>query len=201
MASGKIDEQLRMWYLHEGLQTIALSVVHYDQDRNREIYCHEREHYNLSELIKKLHGIGYSVRLCVMLLKGYIDSSDEVLHMLEFAHENEVEQLTLRSITVPEQNGCKDDEVFQWTMSHQIPEDQLEKMFKFIKVSGTKLMELSFGAVVYGIRMDDGKEQNVCLSNCLTETDSEKTIRQLIFFPEDRGRIGYSWQHEAATIM
>lgn len=203
MASGKIDKQLRDWHTRYGLQTIAISVVHYEQKKNQKVYRAgtERDHYDLPALIEKLHEIGYSVRLCVMLLKGYIDTPRDMRSMIEFAHKNEVEQLTLRSIEVTEQKGCKDDEVYKWTSKHQIDNKSLKSLFDYVDMIGTKLMQLSFGATVFGVPMDDGKEQNVCLSNCLTETDSETSIRQLIFFPEGRGRIGYSWQHDAATII
>lgn len=200
IASGKLDEEIVKW--HElGLQTIAISVVHYEQEMNQKIYCNGsgKDHYDLSSLIKKLHDIGYSIRMCVMLMKGFVDNFTDVQRTIEFAYGNEVEQLTFRNITVTDDKTCKNEEVFNWTIAHQL--DDIESLYNYIKVNGTKIMELNFGATVYGMKMYDGGEQNICLSNCLTETDSEKSIRQLIFFPEGRGRIGYSWQHEAATIL
>ena len=202
LAKPSFDKHLEDWK-NKGLEVIALSVVHYKEQKNQEIYCNgtSKGHYDLKKLIKKLHDMGYSVRLCVMMLKGYVDSTEEIDNVLEFCSENEVEQLTMRSIMVPEENGCKDREVFDWTEEHMLSQDHFELLFNHVKKIGTKLLSLSFGATVYGVRMSNGRQQGICFSNCLTETDDENSIRQLIFFPEKRGSIRYSWQNEAAIII
>ena len=193
MASGRIsNEQLEKWY-DLGLTTIALSVVHYDELRNAEIYNPKGHHYSLALLIKKLHNIGFSVRLCVMLLKGYVDSPSKVGQMIDFAHRNKVEQLTFRNITPSEVTD--NPTVTQWTKDHALSFHEVQDITRGIQYSGTLIQHLMHGMDVYDV---DG--QNVCLGNCLTlDASQQDELRSLIFFPE--GSIYWDWQLKGARIL
>lgn len=193
MANGQIsNEQLEQWY-DLGLTTIALSVVHYDEAMNREIYSPKGQHYSLALLIDKLHKIGFSVRLCVMLMNGYLDTPSKVDQMIGFARRNKVEQLTFRNITVSE--VPEDVTVARWTLSHELFSGALTAINNFVKDHGVLLQHLMHGMDVY-----DVQGQNVCLGNCLTrDANGKDEFRQLIFFPE--GSLYYDWQYKGARIL
>ena len=53
LANPKSDLHLKQWY-ELGLTTISLSVVHYDDKRNDEVYTAGKGYINLVELINKL---------------------------------------------------------------------------------------------------------------------------------------------------
>jgi molybdenum cofactor biosynthesis enzyme MoaA len=203
MATNKLDSVLDEWNYDYGLEMIALSVVHYEEKMNRKIYCHgneEKRHYDLAKLIKKLHKIGYSIRLSVMLLKNFIDCPKEINNMIDFSFENEVEQLTFRNIARTDDVDSKES---KWVDEHMLTSKEFSLIRKHIERSCKFISQLSFGAKVFGCPMGNGREQNVCISDCLSENESanDNNIRHLIFFPEGRGRIGYSWHHEAAVIL
>jgi molybdenum cofactor biosynthesis enzyme MoaA len=193
MAGGKVTtEQLTRWY-DLGLTTIALSVVHWDSKLNKSIYTPNGEHYDLGALISKLHGIGFSVRLCVMMLNFYIDSPDKVRKMIDFAQGNKVEQLTFRNITASEMP--LDTEVSAWTLDHALPKKTLGAITDYVEINGTLIQRLMHGMDVY-----DVNGQNVCLGNCLTLDSSQKDdLRSLIFFPE--GSLYWDWQYKGARIL
>lgn len=200
IASGKVsDETLKTWY-DLGLTTIALSVVHWSGDRNREVYCPNGTHYNLSTVIAKLQAIGFSVRVCVMFLNGYIDNPEKVRVMIDFCKQNKVAQLTFRNITASEVTD--NPEVTKWTREHALCSAQLNGIVKYfqgdgmsIKPAATLLQHLMHGMDVYDV---DG--QNVCLGNCLTrDTNQTNEFRQLIFFPE--GSLYWDWQYKGARIL
>ena len=68
IADGKCDSELQAWY-DFGMTTIAISLVHWEQDRNQEVYRFRgKNHYDLPALITKLKKIGFSIRMTVMLL-------------------------------------------------------------------------------------------------------------------------------------
>ncbi len=204
IANGRVTKERLIEWREMGLCTIAISVVHYNRVKNAEIYCRgdRDKHYYLFDLVKYLHDLDFSVRICCMMLEGYIDDEISINTFIRYANQNEVEQLTFRPIVAPEES--KNKEIFNWVVEHSLPEDKESLLFDSIKQNhrATKLLDLPFGAEVYGVQLEGmAKEQNVCISNCLTETTNPEEARQLIFFPEGRGRIGYSWVHEGATIL
>jgi pyruvate-formate lyase-activating enzyme len=198
MSSGKIDKYLDKWKV-QGLTTIAISVVHYNQKRNSEIYG--GEHFDLFDLVDKLHNLNFSVRICCMLVKKYIDSSEEVSVFTDLCYAHGVEQFTIRPIEVPSHFENGNESIVEWTKGNTIPKNKLENIVHFVKSHSVHLLDLDFGASVYGMQTGEGKQQNICMSNCLTETEDPNKIRQLIFFSEGRGRIGWSWTNTAATIL
>jgi len=179
------DEHLAVWY-NLGLTTIALSVVHWKRDKNKKIYG--GKHYDLENLIKKLHKIGFSVRLSCVMLGGYVDHIEEVELMNEFARHHEVEQLTLTPVSKPAKDLEFGNNVkpLEWNATRE--------MKVFLDHHGTKVMELSHGAIVY-----DFKGQNVCLSNCLSPEPTTQELRNLIFFPD--GHLRWDWQFEGAILL
>lgn len=195
ISEGKINDfTLRAWY-DLGLTTIALSVVHYDSELNRSLYVPDNKTlpYNyLPALIEKLHKIGFSVRLCVMLLKDYIDIPEKVQKMIDFAKANKVEQLTLRNITATE--GEASNPATLWTKEHALDELTVTQIRGYVQNKGTLVYRLMHGMNVYDV---DG--QNVCLGNCLTRDASQQDSRQLIFFPD--GSLYYDWQYKGARIL
>lgn len=188
----KFKPFLKKW--HElGMTTIALSVVHYNAEKNREVYSpHNEEYIDLPDLVEKLHSDGYSVRLNCMMAKGYIDDVEGLEKLVDFAKENKIEQLTVRSINKPEKS--ENEEVYNWVLEHELSKEKISEIKSYLDKNGSDLLHLPHGAVVYDLH-----GQNICLNNCLTmDTDPEK-IRQLIFFPD--GHLRYDWQYKGATLL
>jgi molybdenum cofactor biosynthesis enzyme MoaA len=181
----------RRWHVL-GLNTVAISVVHFEQKRNAEIYG--GKHYDLSEFIKELHDAGLSVRLTVMMLKGYIDSAEEVRKLLNFAREYKVEQVTVRNIEVSKNLDDHTDPIFRWVNEYRLSYDEEKEIEKWLCFNHTKVLELPFGAQVF-----DVYGQNLCLSNCLTVNEQPDTLRHLIFFPD--GHLRYAWQYPGAILL
>lgn len=189
----KEDEEnnyLNLFY-NKGLRTISLSVVHWLDEKNAEIYTPNKTYPSLIKTIKILHDIGYSVRLSVIMVKGYIDNYDAIDGIINFARENKVEQLTLRPINSPQ--NSKDTEATTYVNNHYISD--IINFRNYIRDIGTELLKLAHGAIVY-----DVKGQNVCFSTCLTESTNTDDIRQIIYFLND-GSLRYSWQYEGARLL
>jgi molybdenum cofactor biosynthesis enzyme MoaA len=184
------------WYLKKwyslGLNTISISVVHYDKEKNKSIYTPKNEYMDLENLIEKLHNIGYSVRLSCVIMKDYIDNVEEVKKMISFAKNNKVEQLTLRKIT--SDNDAEELEIKQYCDSHLVPNENLNQIINFLNTNGKKLMTLPHGAVIY-----DVNKQNVCLTDCIMINPEKDDIRTLIFFPD--GHLRYNWEYGGAILL
>jgi pyruvate-formate lyase-activating enzyme len=182
---------LKEWY-ELGMTTVALSIVHYDDKLNQEIYTPYGNYPHLEKTIGMLHGEGLSVRLSCMMAKGYIDNVESIDQLVDFAKENKVEQLTVRRVEKPE--NSRDEAAANWVTEHYLPKEDIDNIRDYLDNNGTRLMELPHGAVVY-----DYKGQNICLNNCLTIDPKGETIRQLIFFPD--GHLRYDWQYEGAVLL
>jgi len=177
---------LESWYAKE-LNTIAVSVVHYDAIRNREVYLPHKESYpDLPDFISYLHKRGFSVRLSCVLLDGYIDGPESLEKMIKFAKQHKVEQLSVRPV-----NKTDNISAPVW---HALRPVQRRSIREYLKKVGTPLMNLVHGAMVY-----DVKGQNVCLTNSLTIDPASEDLRQLIYFPD--GHLRYDWQYEGAVIL
>lgn len=182
---------LKKWY-DLGMATIAISVVHYDNKKNKEIFQPQESYMDLVDLIKKLHGLSFSVRLTCVMLRGFIDSTGEVKKLVEFAKENQVEQVSIRTTEIPEKS--RNPKVYNWTTKHQLSQKQLSQIRRFLDKQATELMRLVHGAIVYDL---DG--QNICLTNALTIDPRSEEVRQLIFFPD--GHLRYDWQYKGAILL
>lgn len=194
----KFNSYLDRWY-DLGLTLIAISHVHYDPEKNREIYLpYRKEYINLPDLIKCLHEKKYSVRLATILLDGYIDNSSKLEKLINFAKENKVEQLKVTPVEKPKQSreNVKNGElpVFDYIKKHFLKQEQYNDIKSHIERNGTPLMNLVHGATIYDIN-----DQNLCLSNCLTIDPNSENIRQLIFFPD--GHLRFDWQYTGAILL
>ena len=188
----KYLEHLQTWY-HQGVTTIAISVTHWDDEINRQVYCPNIKYPKLEETIKLLHDIGFSVRLNCIMTKGRVDNKESVCSFIDFARANKVEQVTLMPVNRPSKSNNED--VYNWVFDNHV-EKNISTILAMLETDGSLLMELAHGAMVF-----DYRGQNVCLSNCLkVEPIRDKTIiRNLIFFPD--GHLRYDWEHEGAIIL
>lgn len=188
----RYNEFARNWY-EKGLTMPAISIVHYDNEKNRQIFLpHKPSYPDLSETIHYLHSIGYSVRLSGVLLDGFIDNASELEKLVEFAKANQVEQLTVRPVNKP--HKTENQEVFNWVSQNHLKPCQLEELTTYLEKKGERLLELPFGGVVY-----DVNGQNVCFTNSLTHEKDPENIRQLIFFPD--GHLRYDWEKPGAILL
>lgn len=176
-----------------GLGLIAISIAHYDPLKNKEIFTPSKDHYiNLKRLIKRLHHLGFSVRLSCTLLKGYIDNPKEVFKLIKFIQGLGVEQLSLRPVTRP--LVTENFKVYQWTSKHILTKRQISKIKKFLEEKANRLVTFGHGSILY-----DLNGQNVCLTNALTIQPETSDIRQLIFFPD--GHLRFDWQFKGAVLL
>ncbi len=190
-AERRMEHYLDDWH-RMGLTTVAISIAHYERQHNAEIYTPGRGYMDLPRLIKKLHGLGLSVRLACTMLQGHIDSVTQLKFLLDFARENLVEQLTVRPVAAPE--ATANDDMKRWVKAHMVPEERIFSIRDMAGKEGTLLMTLPHGARVYDM---DG--QNLCLTDCLTIDSHSDDLRQIIFFPD--GHIRYDWRYKGATIL
>ena len=192
IADGRVtDAHLQKWY-DLGLTTIAISVVHYERSKNKSIYTPHREYQDLPALIAKLKKFKFAVRLATVLVKGYLDSVDEMKKMIEFATANGVDQLTFRPVTKPDKS--ENESIYKWTAAHAIDDQLLVDCNAYLKEHGSELLELAHGATVY-----DVNGQNVCMTNCLTIQPKSEEMRQIIFYPD--GAVRYAWQFSGARLF
>ncbi|MBI2109220.1 MAG: radical SAM protein [Parcubacteria group bacterium] len=188
----KYAPYLKNWY-DKGMTTIAISIVHYDPEKNREVYLpHKKTYIDLAGLIGLLHDYRFSVRLICIGANGFIDSTEKLLALVHFAKEHKVEQLTLTPVNKPE--NILDKAAWEWTNAHHLTEEQKNNITSYVEKHGARLMTLAHGAVVFDL---DG--QNLCLNQCLTVQPDAEEMRNLIFFPD--GHLRYYWQYPGAILL
>src|SRR3990172_7950991 len=140
----KYEKHLREWH-EKGLDVISVSIAHYNREKNGRIFT--PEYMDLEKLIRNLHQIGFSVRLSCTLIRGYIDSVEEVLRMINSAKRWKVEQLTFRQLARPD--VPENSKVFEWTERHKLDDAELERIRTFFENEAEKLMTFSHGATIY----------------------------------------------------
>lgn len=187
----KYKKYLEKWY-KLGLNTIAISIVHYEKQKNREIFTPYSDYFDLKVLIKRLHNLGFSVRLSCLLMEGFIDSPEKVGKLIEFAKINSVEQLTIRRLWLTQ--NSENPEIAEWCEKQVLAEAKIKEIIKYVEKNARKLMTLGHGAVVY-----DFKGQNVCITDCIMIHPNTDEIRTLVFFPD--GHLRYDWDYGGATLL
>jgi len=177
------------WYA-KGLNTVSLSVAHWVDQANAEIFGDKWE--CLKDNIRILHKLGFSVRLSCIMLDGYVDSIEQIQKMIAFCQGNEVEQLTCRPVGMP--HDSKNKTIKRWVMQHMIEKETEQEIADFFARKATLLLRLPHGANVY-----DYNGQNISINNCLTHDANPDKVRQLIFAAD--GHLRYSWVHPGAIIF
>jgi hypothetical protein len=147
--------------------------------------------YNFWQAVDRGHEAGMAVRINCTMVKGGVDSLDNVDRLLTHCKNFQVEQCTIRPVDRPER--ALDSEVAKWVDSHR-PILKVSELYDHLDSLGTELLRLPHGASVF-----DYYGQNVCVGNCLTDTTDPNDIRQIIFFPD--GRITYDWKYPGARIL
>lgn len=182
--NSKHNEYLRIWR-DLGLDLIAISVNHYRLDKNKEIFKspHVKDIDTMISVYRTSHR--FNIRLSCLLLKGYIDSIEKVKSMVLFAKSRNVMQLTLRKLGKPEfANNQYSKAVDRYSLSKKF----YTKLEKWLSENAKLIDILPHGAVVY-----EYNNQNVCLTDCLTQDFGKEKIRQLIFYPN--GWLCTNWEH------
>lgn len=187
----KYKRKLKLWK-KKGLNTFVISIVHYEDKKNKEIYVPKGNYFELEKLIKNLHSLGFSIRLNCILLRGYIDSVKRVKDLLNFCKKNNVEQLTLKPVETLK--NLPNKKIAEQTKKLLLFKRNEEEIHHFLEMKATKLRTLDFGGVVY-----DYDGQNVCMTDCLNGKPLSEDLRQLIFFPD--GHLRYDWRYEGAILI
>ncbi len=180
---------LRDWY-RLGLDTIAISAVDVVPGPNREVYA--EDYPDLASTVAELHQMGFSVRLCIMMAKGFVDSPSGLERVVEFCRDNRIEQLTARPIRRPE--ATESEATSEWVDRRGMEDGEAQAIYRWVADRGTHILSLMHGARVY-----DVGGQNVCISDCLTVEPDSANIRTLIFY--SNGRIAYDWQYDGAVLL
>ncbi len=187
----KYENHLKDWH-KKGLDVVSISIAHYDPLKNGNIFTPEKNYIDLEKLIRRLHNIGFSVRLSCVLIKGYIDSVHEILKLINNARKWKVEQLTLRQLARP--LTSENTRVSEWVRDNTVGDKELENIRSFFEKNAKRLITLEHDTVIY-----DFNDQNVCLTNALTIESRTENVRQLIFFPD--GHLRYDWQFKGAILL
>jgi MoaA/NifB/PqqE/SkfB family radical SAM enzyme len=180
---------------HLGLNTIALSVVSVHDEANARIY--HPQYPPLTGTIALLRGLGFTVRLCVMMMRGEkcVTNINELDEVVDFCRPNAVGQLTARPIMAA--YASEGNAAAEFVRQNGLPDDAADQLCREVGSRAHVLYHLAHGATVY-----DYNGQNVCLSNCLT-SDAERSapgeFRSLIFF--SNGLVTTSWDHARAAAI
>jgi len=180
---------LRDWY-RLGLDTIAISAVDVSPGPNQEVYA--EDYPDLATTVAELHGLGFSVRLCIMMAKGLVDTPAGLERVVDFCREHRIEQLTARPIRRP--GATADSATSDWVARRGMEDSEAEAVYSWVASNGTHILSLMHGARIY-----DVGGQNVCVSDCLTVEPDSDNIRTLIFY--SNGRIAYDWQYDGAVLL
>lgn len=184
---------LEDWY-NKGLTTVAVSIVHYDQEKNRQIYLpYKKSYIDLPDLIENFHDKGLSVRLTAIMLDGFIDNVNDLEKLIQFSLENKVEQLSVSPVNKTDKDD-RNPEVYRWILKNYLKPEQEREIRNYLEEKGIHLMDLMHGTRIY-----DVNGQNVGFKKCLTIEPNSGDIRQLIFFPD--GHLRYDWQYEGAILI
>ena len=183
---------LEDWY-EKGLNTIAISAVHYDKGLNKLI---SDDCPDLAKTIKFLHGFGFAVRLNILMIKNFIDSPKKVFELVDWCRDNDVDQLTIRPVVKPE--SSENLQAVSFTNNNCLGEEVCDNIEYALLLKGRRLMSLDHKIVV------DINGQNVCVAedgigiNRLNPPQGNES-RTLIFY--SNGLLTYDWQLKGAKIL
>lgn len=185
-------DYLKKWY-DLGLTTITISTISEKYEINKNNYAPNSKYINLDELIKKLHNVGYSLRLTCVCCKDTMDTPQKVQDYINYAKSHKVEQVTLR----PVNDEYRRESAKKWIEKNKLTNEQKIEIKGYLEKNGTRLLELDRIGTIY-----DVNGQNVCWSVPLTKYTRDTNpdnARQLIYFPD--GHIRYEWEMDGGILL
>lgn len=188
------NEELLKYWRQLGLNIISISTVSNKADINKQVYTPKEEnYYDLPELINKLHNIGFTIRLTCIMCADWMNKPSLVEEFLQFAKDNNVEQVTMR----PVNEEYRRESANQWIKQNSLSEKDKDDIQQWLCENGTVLYEIPKIGTIYDI-----KGQNCMFSvplNKHTKNTDAEHARNLIFFRD--GRIRHEWEKEGAILL
>ena len=172
-----------------GLTHIAISMAHWDKDVNNKIYG-AKVPVDLEDLFTNLDLEGFSVRACLLLMKGYVDSLEDFRSVVGLCNGWGARQLKVASIARPAHS--ENEAIAKWIENHLPEHDQ--EIVDHVVEHGHYLRTLPHGAPVF-----DYEGLSVCLATCMPKTNHAGNGMQPIFWPD--GSLTYSWEFKGAVLM
>ena len=188
-----LDELSLKHWRDRGLTQVCISIASNYSARSNEIMGIQDDNFNYWHKVHLLHELGFSIRLnCTMLREG-ISQPEQVEELIDDCKRSGVEQITLREVDRPSDPAAA-PEIAAY-VDREKPVRAAKTLFHYLSMNGAnRLPDLPHGGMVF-----DYRDQNVCISNCLTDTLNPNDIRQIIFFPD--GEIAYDWKFKGARIL
>lgn len=186
--------KLELWRDY-GLNTIALSTVGINPEHNRKVY--HKDYPDLERTVAFLREIGFTVRLCVMMQKGMVDTCNKVHEVAQWCKKNDVAQLTVRPIRRSDSpsGGMSPEE--RYVAEFGLTRRDETYIREAVHTRATHIHTLMNGG--HAARIYDWGGQNICVSDCLTSEPASDDIRTLIFFAD--GTLSYDWQYPGARLL
>jgi len=205
----RISEMDLVEWWRLGLNTICISVTSLKADENATTY--RADYPDLGTTVDYLHELGFSIRLCVMMENGKVDTPEKVFEVAAWCKEHDIAQCTVRPIrrskpkpvvseggkltVIPEAPAT--DPFSAYVDEHGLSDEQECNIRSAVDARAELIMTLMHGdnqAKVYDV---DG--QNMCVSDCLTYEPKTDDIRTLIFY--SNGKIMHDWQFAGARLL
>ena len=129
-----------------GINTLALSIASFNMECNWDIIQTPKAARKLSieQLISVAKANNMNVRACLNMNSAFNDETPESI--FAWAVENKVDQITFRKLYRSNIMNCEQD---KWIIGHQYKDKNLEDIKKYIKLAGTPIRILPFGATLY----------------------------------------------------
>jgi len=191
------EDSVKKW-MQKGLTQVCISIAHSSWVLSNQIMGAPKGHtqynvFNYWRTVEMIHDVGLAVRLNCTMTRDGVCMPDHAETLIDRCLQNGVEQLTFREVDRPnDPNGAP--EVVEW-VEDQKPHNAARTLYHYLSMNGGKLLQ----TLPHGGTVHDYRGQNVCISNCLTDTADPDDIRQIIFFPD--GRISYDWKYIGARIL
>lgn len=181
-------DRLNMWK-DKGLTHVAVSIAHWDEKRNNEIYGAKKA-VDLEDLFSELDRFGFSVRTCLVLMKDYVDSVEDVNGVTNLCKSWGSKQLRIASLG--RTSASENSAVAQWIDNH-LPE-HANDIVDHISANGHYLRTLPHGAPIF-----DYNGLSVCIADCMPKDNRVGNGMQPIFWPN--GSLTYSWEWKGAVLL
>jgi|GEM_PF-6247168 len=121
-----LDERRLALWKQKGLNTLALSCVSHRDEVNRRLRADGAVDFDLARGVRMGRELGLLVRLTAVLVRGGLDSRDELAAFLDWSARQGVHQLTFRRAGEPRQPARAGSEpVATWVRTNRIETDEV----------------------------------------------------------------------------
>lgn len=186
-----LDEEKLEKLQFYNINTISLSISSLNSKKNQDYNgINDIYYFNITELCKNIKSWGFNLRLSLNLTDDF-ENFDSISSLFGYLKESGADQITFRKLY--KNSNMPASKVNSWIAQHRCKDEIVNLIEEYIRLRGTALYKLSFGATKYDVH-----GMSVVLDDDCMNTETKNDLKYFII--REDGKLYTHWDKKGSLI-